>query len=86
MPYSSVEIAEYGRKIGKSRSTLYLWIKQGCNLRDDKSVREWVTRNTIRETNISKARKRRRDNEHVSSAKREQKAQRASDVQAPVRI
>ena len=63
MPYSSVEIAEYGRKIGKSRSTLYLWIKQGCNLRDDKSVREWVTRITIRETNISKARKRRRDHE-----------------------
>src|SRR5262245_50798319 len=63
MPYNAVEIAEYSRKIGKSRSTLFKWIKEGCNLRDPKSVREWVTRNTIRETNISKARKRRRDNE-----------------------
>jgi hypothetical protein len=61
MSYTAVEIAEYSRKIGKSRSTLFKWIKEGCNLRDDKSVREWVTRNTIRETNISKARKRRRD-------------------------
>jgi hypothetical protein len=48
------ESAEYARKIGRSRSTLFLWIKQGCNLRDPKSVAEWVTRNTIRETNISK--------------------------------
>jgi hypothetical protein len=57
MPYSAVEIAEYGRKIGKSRSTLFKWIQEGCDLRDPKSVAEWVTRNTIRETNISKARK-----------------------------
>jgi transposase-like protein len=28
MPYSQVEIAEYCRKLGKSRSTLFLWIKQ----------------------------------------------------------
>src|SRR6516165_12173897 len=75
MPYSNVEVAEYSKRIGKSVPTLWRWIRQGCNLRDDKSVREWVTRNTIRETNISKARKRRRDNE--------QKAQRASDVSAP---
>ena len=75
MPYTAVEIAEYGRKLDRSRSTLFKWVREGCNLRDDKSVREWVTRNTIRETNISKARKRRRDNE--------QKAQRASDVSAP---
>jgi hypothetical protein len=68
MAYNSVEIAEYARKLGKSRSTLYLWIKQGCNLRDPKSVREWVTRNTIRETNIEKARKRRRDERSKGSA------------------
>jgi hypothetical protein len=63
MPYSKVEITEYSRKIGKSVPTLWRWVRQGCDLRDPKSVREWVTRNTIRKTNISKARKRRRDNE-----------------------
>ena len=61
MAYSKIEIAEYSRKIGKSKSTLWNWIKQGCDLRNPKSVAEWVTRNTIRETNVSKARKRRRD-------------------------
>jgi len=74
MPYSQIEIAEYARKIGKSVPTLWRWVRQGCDLQDPKSVAEWVTRNTIRETNISKARKRRRDNE--------QKAQRASAVPA----
>jgi hypothetical protein len=67
MPYTAVEIAEYGRKLDRSRSTLFKWISEGCNLRDDKSVREWVTRNTIRETNISKARKRRRDKQSSGS-------------------
>jgi hypothetical protein len=57
MAYSQIEIAEYAQKIGKSRSTLFRWIRQGCDLRNQKSVDEWVTRNTIRETNISKARK-----------------------------
>ena len=75
MPYTAVEIAEYGRKLDRSRSTLFKWVREGCNLRDDKSVREWVTRNTIRETNISKARKRRRDNE--------QKTQRTSTSSPP---
>src|SRR6516164_9525972 len=68
MPYSNVEIAEYSKRKGKSMPTLRRWIKQGCNLRDPKSVREWVTRNTIRETNISKARKRRRDQEQKAAA------------------
>jgi hypothetical protein len=63
MPYSQIEIAEYARKIGKSVPTLWRWVRQGCDLRDPKIVAEWVTRNTIRETNISKARKRRRDQE-----------------------
>jgi hypothetical protein len=66
VPYSELEVKKYARKIGKSRSTIWLWIKQGCDLRDPKSVREWVTRNTIRETNISKARKRRRDYQQTS--------------------
>jgi hypothetical protein len=66
--YSRIEIAEYARKIGRSRSTIWLWVKQGCDLRDAKSVAEWVTRNTIRETNISKARKRRRDNQQKAAA------------------
>jgi hypothetical protein len=50
MSYTAVEIAEYSRKIGRSRSTLFKWISEGCDLRDPKSVTEWVTRNTIRET------------------------------------
>src|SRR5262245_35709139 len=77
MPYSAVEIAEYSRKIGKSRSTLFKWISEGCDLRNPKSVQEWVTRNTIRETNISKARKRRAENN--------QKAQRSPSATASER-
>ena len=69
MPYTAVEMAEYCRKIGKCRTTLFKWIREGCDLRDPKSVAEWVTRNTIRETNISKARKRRRDNVEKAAAK-----------------
>src|SRR5215510_15428782 len=61
MPYSELEVKEYARKIGKSRSTIWSWIKQGCDLRNPKSVAEWVTRNQIRETPIERARKRRRD-------------------------
>jgi hypothetical protein len=68
MPYSELEVKEYARKIGTSRSTIWLWIKQGCDLRDPKSVREWVMRNTIRETNISKARKRRRESEQKADS------------------
>jgi hypothetical protein len=73
MPYSQIEFAEYARKIRKSRSTLFRWIREGCNLRDPKSVREWVTRNQIRETNIEKARKRRRDKEAKESTQTTQR-------------
>jgi hypothetical protein len=59
MPYSKVEITEYSHRIGKSVPTLWRWIREGCNLRDPKSVREWETRNEIRKTNIAKARERR---------------------------
>jgi hypothetical protein len=68
MPYSQIEIQEYSRRIGKSAPTLWRWVRQGCDLRDPKSVREWVTRNTIRETNIEKARKRRRDQQQKGLA------------------
>jgi hypothetical protein len=47
MPYSKVEITEYSHRIGKSVPTLWRWIREGCNLRDPKSVREWETRNEI---------------------------------------
>jgi hypothetical protein len=66
VPYSKVEITEYSKTIGKSVPTLWRWIRQGCDLRDRKSVREWVTRNTIRETNILKSRKRRRQEQTAS--------------------
>jgi len=59
MPYSKVEITEYSHRIGKSVPTLWRWIREGCNLRHPKSVREWETRNEIRKTNIAKARERR---------------------------
>jgi hypothetical protein len=61
--YTQIEVKEHAHQLGKSERTLWRCIRQDCDLRDPKSVREWVTRNTIRETNISKARKRRRDNE-----------------------
>ena len=61
MAYSRIEIAEYAKRIGKSQTTLWRWVKEGCNLRDPKSVREWQVRNQIRETPIERARKRRRD-------------------------
>ena len=70
MAYSQVEIREYCRKLGKSESTLWRWIRQGCDLRNPKSVAEWVTRNTIRETNISKAQKRRRDGNQAAQRTR----------------
>jgi hypothetical protein len=59
MAYSQIEIAEYSRRIGKSVPTLWRWIRQGCDLRDPRSVREWQTRNEIRKTNIARARERR---------------------------
>ena len=75
MPFSQIEVNEYARKIGKSERTLWRWIKEGCNPRDPKSLREWQVRNHIRETPIERARKRRRDIE--------QKAQRAQPVEVP---
>jgi len=60
MAYSHIEVREYAKKLGKGERTLWRWIKQGCNLRDPKSVREWQVRNQIRETPIERARKRRR--------------------------
>jgi hypothetical protein len=59
MAYSQIEVNEYAHRLGKSERTLWRWIKKGCNLRDPKSVREWVTRNEIRKTNIARARERR---------------------------
>jgi hypothetical protein len=60
MLFSRIEVGEYARKVGKSERTLWRWIKEGCNLRDPKSLREWQVRNQIRETPIERARKRRR--------------------------
>jgi hypothetical protein len=61
--FSEIEVSEYARKVGKTERTLWRWIKQGCNPRDPKSLREWQVRNQIRETPIERARKRRRDDE-----------------------
>jgi len=61
--FSRVEVSEYARKIGKSERTLWRWIKEGCNPRDPKSLREFDVRAQIRETPIERARKRRRDQE-----------------------
>jgi len=38
MPYRQIEIAEYAKVIGKSQTTLRRWVREGCNLRDPKSV------------------------------------------------
>jgi hypothetical protein len=61
--FSQIEVREYARKVGKTERTLWRWIKQGCNPRDPKSLRESQVRNQIRETPIERARKRRRDQE-----------------------
>src|SRR5262245_27322975 len=61
MKFSGIEIREYAIKLGKGERTLRRWVKQGCNLRDPKSVREWVVRNEIRQTPIERARRRKRD-------------------------
>ena len=63
MAFSQIEVREYARKVGKTERTLWRWIKQGCNPRDPKSLRESQVRNQIRETPIERARKRRRDQE-----------------------
>jgi hypothetical protein len=74
MPYSKVEITEYSRRIGKSVPTLWRWIREGCNLRDPKSVRQWETRNEIRKTNIAKARERRGKEQKTSRQSAERRA------------
>jgi hypothetical protein len=61
MAYSRLEIREYAKIIGKSPTTLWRWVSEGCNLRDPKSVREWVTKNEIRQTPMERARRRKRD-------------------------
>jgi hypothetical protein len=60
MSYSKVEITEYWHRIGKSVPTLWRCVRQGCELRDPKSVREWQVRNEIRKTNVQRARERKR--------------------------
>src|SRR6516164_5239100 len=72
MAYSAIEVREYAKKLGKGERTLWRWIKQGCNLRDPKSIREFQVRNEIRQTPMERARRRKRDNE--------QKAQRSDLV------
>jgi hypothetical protein len=67
MSYSRAEIAEFEKKIGKSRATLFRWAKQGCDLRSENSVHAWIERNRLRETNIAKSRRRRGFTQKVSS-------------------
>jgi hypothetical protein len=68
MSYSRVEILEHAKRIGKSRATLRRWISQGCNLRDPKSVGEWVTWNEIRKTNVQRSRERRAKEQKAPAA------------------
>jgi len=79
MAYSRIEIAEYAKVIGKSPTTLWRWVREGCNLRDPKSVREWVMRNEIRQTPIEQARRRRRDNERAAQRAPEVASRNASE-------
>jgi hypothetical protein len=78
MAFSQIEVSEYARKVGKTERTMWRWIKEGCNPRDPKSLREWQVRNQIRETPIERARKRRRD--------QALKARQTSDVLPPERV
>jgi hypothetical protein len=48
---------------GRYGAALWRWIKEGCNLRDPKSIREWQVRNEIRKTNIARAREKGRRKE-----------------------
>ena len=68
MSYTRAEIVEHAKRIGKSRATLRRWVSQGCNLTDPGSVREWITRNEIRKTNIARARERRGKEQNSSAA------------------
>jgi hypothetical protein len=63
MSYTRAEILEHAERIGKSRATLRRRVSQGCNLRDPESVREWVTWNEIRKTNIQRAKEKGRGKE-----------------------
>jgi hypothetical protein len=68
MSYTRAEIVEHAKRIGKSRATLRRWVSQGCNLRDPGSMREWITRNEKRKTNIARARERRGKEQNSSAA------------------
>ena len=59
MAYSEAEILELSKRIGKSRTTLWRWASQGCDLRSHASVQNWLEKNRIRETNVTKSRRRR---------------------------
>jgi hypothetical protein len=60
MAYSEAEIRELAKRIGKSRTTLWRWASQGCDLRNHQSVQTWIEKNRQRETNVEKSRRRRR--------------------------
>ena len=48
MPYSEVEMDELSRRIGKSKPTLRIWSKEGCDLRSHASVQEWLEKKSHR--------------------------------------
>jgi hypothetical protein len=59
MSYSVAEIRELSARIGRSRSCLRRWASEGCDLRSHASVQSWLERNKLRETNVTKSRRRR---------------------------
>jgi transposase len=46
--YSEPEIRELSKRIGKSRSTLLRWAKEGCDLHSHSSVQDWIEKNRLR--------------------------------------
>jgi hypothetical protein len=59
MSYTRAEILEHAERIGKSRATLRRWVAQGCDLRNHASVQAWIEKNKLKETNVTKSRRRR---------------------------
>ena len=49
MGFSTEEMADLSRRIGRHPKTLYDWAREGCNLRDHASVQLWIEKKRRRE-------------------------------------
>lgn len=52
--YTAAEMLELTKRIGKCRSTLEKWVKEGCDLRNHASVQEWIDKKRYREPAIAR--------------------------------